>query len=143
MTIDQIPRKRACLVCVNNGQLLCIEMQDPLTCKRFWSVPGGEVEPGELPVAAAVRETLEETGYLTRGDASTELISHYPFSWNGRSFACETWWYRGELSREGPAIVDDADYLLGCVWIPVGRIRALFYDHPTILSSISSVIHNS
>ncbi|MBA3417313.1 MAG: NUDIX domain-containing protein [Geodermatophilaceae bacterium] len=29
----------------------------------WWDLPGGGVEPGESTVAAAVRETLEETGY--------------------------------------------------------------------------------
>jgi len=29
----------------------------------WWDLPGGGVEPGEDTVAAAVRETLEETGY--------------------------------------------------------------------------------
>ena len=29
---------------------------------RIWSLPGGKIEPGESPEAAAVREVLEETG---------------------------------------------------------------------------------
>jgi ADP-ribose pyrophosphatase YjhB (NUDIX family) len=30
----------------------------------LWSVPGGRVEPGETPAAAAVREVAEETGLV-------------------------------------------------------------------------------
>lgn len=30
--------------------------------KRGWEVPGGTIEPGEMPIQAAVRETYEETG---------------------------------------------------------------------------------
>ncbi|WP_018130729.1 NUDIX hydrolase [Effusibacillus pohliae] len=30
--------------------------------RRGWEVPGGTVEPNELPIQAAIRETYEETG---------------------------------------------------------------------------------
>jgi 8-oxo-dGTP pyrophosphatase MutT (NUDIX family) len=32
-----------------------------------WQLPGGGVEPGETPEAAAAREALEETGYAAEG----------------------------------------------------------------------------
>jgi 8-oxo-dGTP diphosphatase len=34
--------------------------------RGLWSVPGGRVEPGETPAAAAVREVEEETGLRVR-----------------------------------------------------------------------------
>src|SRR5215216_1851014 len=33
---------------------------------RIWSLPGGHIEAGEAPEAAAVREVMEETGYHIR-----------------------------------------------------------------------------
>jgi 8-oxo-dGTP diphosphatase len=33
---------------------------------RPWVFPGGKIEPGEFPEAAAVRATLEETGLVVR-----------------------------------------------------------------------------
>jgi ADP-ribose pyrophosphatase YjhB (NUDIX family) len=44
-----------------DGRLLLIRRRhDPSA--GLWSIPGGRVEPGELPEQAAAREVLEETG---------------------------------------------------------------------------------
>jgi 8-oxo-dGTP pyrophosphatase MutT (NUDIX family) len=47
-------------------RLLLIRAYDPYNVEigEWWEIPGGGVEPGEDTVAAAVRETAEETGYL-------------------------------------------------------------------------------
>ena len=42
------------------------------TLAGLWEFPGGQVEPGETPEAAAVRECLEETGFSIR------ITGHYP-----------------------------------------------------------------
>ncbi len=43
-----------------NGSLLLIQHHE----SRLWGLPGGIIEPHELPADAAVRETWEETGIL-------------------------------------------------------------------------------
>ncbi len=44
------------------GRILLIQRADDLT----WGLPGGHVEPGETWSQAALRECLEETGWIAR-----------------------------------------------------------------------------
>lgn len=53
---------------------------------RLWSLPGGGVEAGESPVAAAIRETSEETGLLVRVD---HLVGIYGAGRPDRISLCE------------------------------------------------------
>ena len=57
-----------------------------LRAYRNWDFPKGRVEPGEAPLAAAVRETREEAG-----------IADLAFHWGEDH--CETVPYRGKVAR--------------------------------------------
>jgi 8-oxo-dGTP pyrophosphatase MutT (NUDIX family) len=49
------------LVTTDQGVLLLKRPYPPV-----WEMPGGAIDPGEAPAAAAVRETMEETGLQVR-----------------------------------------------------------------------------
>lgn len=53
-----------------DNRLLLIRARDPRepSVGEWWEIPGGGVEPGEDTVAAALRETAEETGFVVPGD---------------------------------------------------------------------------
>ena len=53
------------MVCINDQKILSIKQRDPKSGVEFWSLPGGGIEPTETAREAAVRETREETGYLS------------------------------------------------------------------------------
>jgi 8-oxo-dGTP diphosphatase len=56
-----VPKEFASTIVLNaNAQQVLMILRDDF---RIWSIPGGGIEPGETCEQAAVRETLEETGY--------------------------------------------------------------------------------
>ena len=58
------PRYRAAraLVLDGEGRVLLLRWIDPDDGRTVWFTPGGRIEAGELPAAAALRELWEETG---------------------------------------------------------------------------------
>ena len=62
----------AAAIVVNDGQVLMVRRRVK-EGELSWQFPAGEVEPGESPDDAAVRETSEETGLKVR--ATSQLGS--------------------------------------------------------------------
>jgi 8-oxo-dGTP pyrophosphatase MutT (NUDIX family) len=122
--------------CVVDASLLCIELMDPTTKKRFWSLPGGKIEPNETSADAAVRETLEETGYAV-SLTSDCFVSEYCFRWNAKIYECQTHWYTAKLLLDEPDPVDDADYLLQAAWLPWPEARSLLEYNPAITDAVN------
>ena len=52
------PTLAASAACFRDGKVLIAKRLKP----SLWSLPGGRIEPGETPEAAAMRELFEETG---------------------------------------------------------------------------------
>ena len=64
-------RRRATVVLVRNGKVLLVSDESGM-----FLMPGGGIEPGEQPMAAAVRELHEETGLTaTRAEHLFEWAS--------------------------------------------------------------------
>ncbi len=67
--------RRAGIVVLRNESVLLVKQYRLLVNGVAWEIPGGEVDDGETPAQAAVRECLEETGVRCR--APRRLIFYH------------------------------------------------------------------
>ncbi len=59
-TLDRRPSSAAMYLEDETGRLLIVKAN----YKKHWSLPGGIIDKGEMPLAAAIRETKEEVGLV-------------------------------------------------------------------------------
>ena len=83
-----------------------------------WEVPAGRVDAGETPEEAAVRETLEETGW--RPGPLTSLVTYFPN--NGQSdLAFHLFVADGAEHVGDPTDPSESERI---AWLPLSELRA-------------------
>jgi 8-oxo-dGTP diphosphatase len=108
---------------MNAGRLLLVREHG-----GRWSTPGGHLDFGEAPAAAAVRETLEETGVAVHdvefvaltNDVMPEVDRHYV-----------TIWMRGETS-DPTIVVRDTTEIQEAGWFDPAALpepRHVFFEN--------------
>ena len=75
------------------GTVVLLESRELLLChvtgQRHWDLPKGGIHAGETPIAAALRETHEETGLRLAADALLDIGRHaYTSKKDLHLFAC-------------------------------------------------------
>lgn len=99
-------------------------------------IPGGLVDPGELPIQAAAREMLEETGY-----ASDDLVYLGKVNPNPALFEniCHTFLARGVRRAADQAL--DEDEMIEVFTVPVGELPAMVrdgrIDHSLVVAALT------
>jgi 8-oxo-dGTP pyrophosphatase MutT (NUDIX family) len=87
-----------------------------------WEIPAGGIDPGETPELAAVRETLEETGW--RPGPLRPLVRYHPA--NGISDATFHIFVADGASRVGePTDVSESERI---EWVPIDHLRRIVRD---------------
>ena len=67
MINSRAPRRRSAgagvlLIAASTGRVLLAQRSEEVSDPGTWTIPGGGVEPGEMPIEAAEREAREEVG---------------------------------------------------------------------------------
>ena len=114
--------RRAGLVIARDDQVLLVRQYRLLVNALAWEIPGGKVDPGETPEAAARREGLEET-CLRCGQLQPLLYFHPGLD----TFDNPTFLFLAEEFEEAPADNLHAHEVSGRVWVPLEQcIRMIF-----------------
>jgi 8-oxo-dGTP diphosphatase len=111
-------------------RLLAARRSQPPELAGGWEFPGGKVEPGESPAAAAVREAGEELGLQVDlcdpvGDGPWPLGDHHEM-W--------LWWAAACPGQPAPRPVADHDALR---WLSLDTLR----DVPWLANDLPVVAH--
>jgi 8-oxo-dGTP pyrophosphatase MutT (NUDIX family) len=90
------------------GRILLLLDSDPVT-GRYWYPPGGGIEPGETPEAAARRELIEEVGLDVPVLGPVVLRCRARFTYRGRQLDQDEWHLLGRVERPvvGPGRAGD------------------------------------
>ena len=102
-------------------EILLLQRAEGSAMAGQWFLPGGFVEPGELPEEGARRELFEEGGVRIDGDL--EIVGCYPMFMYGYDMLQIS--YRGRVAAGDVTISHEHD---GARWIKAADMRALLTD---------------
>jgi len=111
------------------ARLLMVRLTDRTPFPGAWSLPGGQVEIGEHPRDAVVRETLEETGLQAEVadllDVDAQARDAFDPDHPERIYHAIRILYRAVVTTAGPLVVHDADGSSDSpTWTQVGEVEA-------------------
>lgn len=103
-------------------EILLLKRAEGSALAGQWFLPGGMVEPGELPEEGARRELREEAGVEIDGEL--EIVGCYPMFIYGYDTLRIS--YRGRLTADAEAVVSHEHD--GARWAKATDMRALLTD---------------
>ncbi|RJL22772.1 NUDIX hydrolase [Bailinhaonella thermotolerans] len=119
------------IVCLDGeDRVLLMRWRDPVSGIAFWEPPGGGVDPGETPLAAARRELHEETGLDPAAVIDVSVPVDRDFTWLGVHYRkIEPFFaarFDGTPVASAAAFTDEErETFLGCAWFTPEEIKAL------------------
>lgn len=111
---------RACMALVQNGEILLVRQL--YRGELIWTFPGGKIEPGETPEAAAIREVREETGLIVKA----QKLLHQTVRTTGQGlYFCYLGEIVGGAAKLGsdPELPADQQALQEMRWFPIAAVQ--------------------
>lgn len=114
------------------GRLLAARRSAPPELAGRWELPGGKVEPGELPEAALVRELREELG------VDAEPVERVPGAWPLRApYELHVWTARLRPGSAAPEPLEDHDALRWLTPDEIWDVPWLDQDVPAVRRTLA------
>ncbi|MFI1162596.1 (deoxy)nucleoside triphosphate pyrophosphohydrolase [Streptomyces sp. NPDC020801] len=117
---------------LDGGRLLAARRSAPPELAGRWELPGGKVEPGELPEAALVRELREELG------VDAEAVERIPGGWPLRPpYELQVWTARLRPGSAEPKPLQDHDELRWLTPAGIWDVPWLDQDVPAVRETVA------
>lgn len=133
-------RKRASVICLRDGHLLCLKVKDPGDGRESYILPGGAIEAEETAAEAAIRETFEETGY-TVALRKPPMTLAYEYPWGGHLVPCHTTFFAAKLDFASRIATEDDPFIIEVLWLPTADIAVAFGVHSGVRDIILAMVN--